>query len=281
MAPSVQRILVGTDGSPSAAEAVAWGGMFARATGAQLTLATVLSPDPAEDDAARAERRRRAEVLLAGDWSARAGDVEGGIRTVVLEGDPRVALLDAATDDDVDALVLGSAGTGWFPALHLGHVAHAVAHHTTVPLVIVPTLAGSLPLERLVLGIDGSAGSQAALNWVARIAPALGAEVIAVHVHVPVPYERLAELAPELEAACAAWTAPLASSDTKYRVLIEAGWPARVIKDVVAREESGLVVVGTRGQGGFEDLRLGSTALQLLHHARVPVAVVPPPPGAA
>lgn len=281
MAPSVQRILVGTDGSPSAAEAVAWGGMFARATGAQLTLATVLSPDPAEDDAARAERRRRAEVLLAGDWSARAGDVEGGIRTVVLEGDPRVALLDAATADDVDALVLGSAGTGWFPALHLGHVAHAVAHHTTVPLVIVPTLAGSLPLERLVLGIDGSAGSQAALNWVARIAPALGAEVIAVHVHVPVPYERLAELAPELEAACAAWTAPLASSDTKYRVLIEAGWPARVIKDVVAREESGLVVVGTRGQGGFEDLRLGSTALQLLHHARVPVAVVPPPPGAA
>ena len=52
--------------------------------------------------------------------------------------------------------------------------------------------------------------------------------------------------------------------------------PAHTLIDCAQRHNSDLIVVGTRGAGGFHGLRLGSVALKILHHATRPVVLVPP-----
>ena len=177
-------ILVGTDGSGPATDALVWGASLARALEAELVVATALAPglagvDPEES----AEQRSRIAQLLDTEWCAPAWATLTGFRTLVLEGDPRTSLLDATASEHADLLVLGSAGTGWFPALHLGHVTHAIAHHTNVPLVVVPGDGHSPMSGPLLVGIDGSPGSAAAIRWVDGLARSLDREVLAVHSH--------------------------------------------------------------------------------------------------
>ncbi len=76
--------------------------------------------------------------------------------------------------------------------------------------------------------------------------------------------------------ACQAWAAPFADSVVTIDTIAEEGLPALVVSDAVRRADAGLLVVGTRGAGGFSGLRLGSVALRLLQHATVPIVVVPP-----
>jgi nucleotide-binding universal stress UspA family protein len=124
----------------------------------------------------------------------------------------------------------------------------------------------------LLVGIDGSPGSAAAIRWVGGLARSLDREVLAVHSQA---FRGAPERRVELERNCADWTAPLRDAGVRTRVLILEGWPSTVITDLEATEHPALVVLGSRGAGGFRDLRLGSVALQLLHRASVPVAIVP------
>ncbi len=52
--------------------------------------------------------------------------------------------------------------------------------------------------------------------------------------------------------------------------------PVKAITEAGVHNRAGLVVVGTRGTGGITGLRLGSTALKVLHHSGLPVVLVPP-----
>ncbi len=270
----MNRVLVGTDGSPPAARGVAWAAGLARALGTEIVVASAVT-ELAGSDAAEANIRDRVAAALDGPWSAPAHGDGLSVTTLVLDGDPRVVLLDAAASQNADVLVLGSAGTSWFPALHLGHVAHAVAHHCTLPVVIVPPGAATTMTGPLLVGVDGSAGSAAAVAWTSRLAPRLGCQVIAVHVQMrertdqPHPDDR------ELERHCDDWAAPLKAAGVPTRIVIAQGWPASAIVDLEAIEAPGLVVLGARGAGGFRDLRLGSVALGVLQRSMVPVAIVP------
>jgi nucleotide-binding universal stress UspA family protein len=76
-------------------------------------------------------------------------------------------------------------GAGGFAHLHLGSVAHHLAHHTRVPLAIVPTSAAGHPVKRIVIGVDGSSGSGAAVAFCAALAPRLAATVVAVYAEEP------------------------------------------------------------------------------------------------
>jgi nucleotide-binding universal stress UspA family protein len=262
----MKRILAGTDGSGPATDGLTWAANLAQALDAELVVATALAPGlPGIDDRDPAEQRNRVAHLLDTQWCTPARAARPELRTLVLEGDPRTALLDAATSEHADLLVLGSAGTGWFPALHLGHVTHAIAHHTNVPLVVVPRDGHSPVSGPVLVGIDGSPGSAAAIAWAGDLALSLDREVLAVH-------SRLWSSRPE---QCAEWTAPLRDAGVRTRVLIIEGWPPNVITDVEATEHPALVVLGARGAGGFRHLRLGSVALQLLQRGHVPVAIVP------
>lgn len=272
----VKRILVGTDGSPAATRGVAWAAGLAGALDAHLAVATVLAPDLGGSGTADlADGRDRIVERLEGSWSAPARASVGQVTTLVLDGDPRAALLDAVSIQQADLLVLGSAGTGWFPALHLGHVAHALAHHCAVALVIVPPGATAEAPRRILVGMDGSAGSAAAVEWAGELAQALRSEVLAAHVHVREAPVEPGQPHAHFDEHCEQWAAPLRSAGITTRIVIAQGWPASAIVDLEVVEGPGLVVLGARGAGGFKDLRLGSVALQVLQRSVVPVAIVP------
>jgi nucleotide-binding universal stress UspA family protein len=117
-----QRILVGTDGSPTAAKAVAQAAAVARSTGASLTVVTAGS-------GSRAER-------VVTDAARSLGDLS--IETKVLAGDAADALVDEAARG-YDLLVVGNKGMAGISRFLLGSVPNKVSHHTPCPLLIVHT----------------------------------------------------------------------------------------------------------------------------------------------
>ena len=140
-----------------------------------------------------------------------------------------------------------------------------------------------MPIERILVGVDGSDDSQRALAWAAELAVALDAEVVAVHAlglleHLspgadPVPSgshrDEIVEVFEEQ------WCAALEGSGVRSRRLVEDGPPAMVVLRLADQLEADLIVMGSRGIGGFDELLLGSTSTQVAHHARVPVTVIP------
>lgn len=121
-----QRILVGTDGSKTAAKAVARAVELAGTTGARLTIMTAAKPDKGQAvvDAAAAEH-------------AGAG-VE--IDTLVVDDAPVPALIDTARSGGYDLLVVGNKGmTGVSRFLRLGAVPNKLSHHLPSSMLIVRT----------------------------------------------------------------------------------------------------------------------------------------------
>jgi nucleotide-binding universal stress UspA family protein len=139
-------------------------------------------------------------------------------------------------------------------------------------------------VTRIVVGVDGSAESQAALRWAVDEARLRGAEVEAVHavdfvpmggypygtgVVDPAIFERagrnLLDHAVDAVDACGL-------AQPIRRTLMTAG-PAGAILE--RAQDADLVVVGSRGRGGFRGLLLGSVAHQVVQHAPCPVVVLP------
>lgn len=144
-------------------------------------------------------------------------------------------------------------------------------------------------MGQIVVGIDDSPGSQGALEWALEEARLRGTNVRMVHV--------IAALGSELS------TAPVdptqddtARAEGAARELLASaleragGEPAGVSVQLAARlgsaarvlveeaGDTGLLVVGSRGQGGFAGLLLGSVSQQAVQHARCPVVVTPGDP---
>ena len=139
-------------------------------------------------------------------------------------------------------------------------------------------------IRRIVVGVDGSESSTAALKWTARLAKTLGSQVIAVYAvdvpaYYPEPYGLPVQFDTEWRAAIESefvnkWCKPLKAAGVKYRAVIEDGRAASVITDVADRENADIVVVGRRGRSGVAELLLGSSSHELVLHSRRPVLVI-------
>ena len=137
---------------------------------------------------------------------------------------------------------------------------------------------------RIVVGVDGSENSKHALEWAARQAGYTGAtlEVIiawdypATYGWVPVPPEDYG-LADYAEKALNETIAAVLGAGTSVKVerRVVQGHAAEVL--VNASEGAELLVVGSRGYGGFADALLGSVSTYAVHHAHGPVTVIRPP----
>lgn len=135
---------------------------------------------------------------------------------------------------------------------------------------------------RIVVGVDGSEGSRRALRWAIEQAAARGAEVQAVMVWQrtfdygrgalwPVDVD-IAKGAGERLAETVAEVASGSPAVTVEQVVAE-GDPGHVLCDYSG--EADLLVVGSRGLGGFAELMLGSVSSKCAHHSRCPILIVP------
>lgn len=136
----------------------------------------------------------------------------------------------------------------------------------------------------IVVGVDGSAASIEALRWAAGTADATGAELAAVTCwDYPPSYGMSAGYGDWNPAADArsivdqAITAafPEPRADT-IRTTVTQGHPAEIL--IEASRNADMLVVGSRGRGGFVGLLLGSVSAYCAEHALCPVVVVRPRP---
>lgn len=142
-------------------------------------------------------------------------------------------------------------------------------------------------MQKIVVGVDNSPGARRALEWALDEAALRDATVVAVHawqlpyvlstplgvVSVPVDEDATAEAEAELAAVIDEVAAAHPGTPVERQVVL--GSPAAALIEEGA--DAQLIVVGSRGRGGFAGLLLGSVSHQLAHHAPCPVVIVPSP----
>jgi nucleotide-binding universal stress UspA family protein len=268
----VNRVLVGTDGSVDGHAALQWAVDLARAANSELVVAEAWRPPFSEvPPGTYEELRDDARHVLEDRSGGIARDAGVSHRALLLEGDPRELLLAAAADVHADLVVVGARGSSSHAhPLHLGSVTHHLVHHTA--LATVPTPVRPSPPARIVLGVDGSPGSAQAVGWCRDLARDLAAEVIAVYSTVTNRPSRGGR--EDLDE----WIHGLRDAGIATRSVVVEDHPVVALTECGVREQADLIVVGTRGTGGFSGLRLGSTALKVLHRSGLPVVLVPSTP---
>jgi nucleotide-binding universal stress UspA family protein len=139
-------------------------------------------------------------------------------------------------------------------------------------------------MSGVVVGVDGSAGAQAALTWAAREAKLRGSTLTLVSAwQLPAGSYGWPTLLPEvlddfktvaaaqIDKACTA--AGSALDGLEVTRAVREGSAVKVL--IEASEGADLLVVGTRGHGGFVGMLLGSVSAQCAHHSRCPLVIVP------
>lgn len=281
-------VVVGVDGSPSAERAVAWAAAEAARRGVALRAVTafgwpseqrarqVVIGEPYRDQLL-AEARRRLE-----EAAAIAGKAAPGLEvtTQVEVGSPITALGSEARGAQL--VVLGDRGLGGLAGLVLGSVAVGLAAHAASPVVIVRGERTAAE-GTVVVGIDGSPVSEAALAFAFDAASAREADLVAVHAWWPTAVDKSLGPMMDWEAVAVEETAVLAERlagwgqkypDVTVRRETVRDTPARAL--VRASRDAQLVVVGSRGRGNAAGLVLGSVSHGVLHASHCPVAIVRP-----
>lgn len=270
------KILVGCDGSQSAFGAFRWATSMAKPLGASVLAVNVYAAEPALNVSWEQGHERALRQLR--EWCR--CDRDGGIRsveTMIVDGEVGPALLATAEHQEVDLIVLGRRGAGGFNGLLIGSAADYIAHYARQPLAILPPEVEAVAPRRILLGLDGARASMEATRWVARVAPALGAKVVAGYVAgVPEGRRRLTETQQRrAERWLDEWCERL--GDVVLEKLVRADrHAADALLAMAADVDADLLVIGTRAIGGLRRIRLGGVTLQLLHHSPVPVIAVPP-----
>jgi nucleotide-binding universal stress UspA family protein len=300
------RVLIATDGSSQAEEAVALAAAQAWPEGSELRVVVVDDgsaaahmvvpgtpivagiPGPGgieaglggapEDPAALAERT--AEGLDGRGWS---------VSSAVLRGRPGSAIVEEGERFAAGVIVVGSRGRGLLQAAALGSVSAEVVDHAGRPVLVAR--AGG-PIRRVLLADDGSAPAGLARQAVAEWPIFANAEIDVVSVtHLTGPlrsaiaptmyrtavidYERtLTEMRAIRGQALDEAVGALEAAGRRAVARPREGDPAHQIIDAAREQEADLVVVGSRGHGGLTRLLLGSVARNVLYGAPCSVLVV-------
>jgi nucleotide-binding universal stress UspA family protein len=284
-------VIVGVDGSEGSIEALRWAAHEAARRGvslhvmtcAQLPIAVEASMVGAGSFAGSSMDAMVHERELVNQRAvdlARSFGLGLSVSGETVLGAPGYALVSASHDDDI-VVTGGTSHPGHLTDL-LGSVATVVTHRAKGAVVVVHGAAGpDYEIGRIVVGVDGSDGGHEALLWAAEEALRSGAQLLVVHGWT-YPYAGLRSAASEprdemrvdamrvLEAATL--TVKDVAPTVKAQAIISEEAPAKAILEAAASAD--LVVVGSRGRGGFASLLLGSVSRTVLQHSPCPVAVI-------
>jgi nucleotide-binding universal stress UspA family protein len=219
------------------------------------------------------------------DAAARLRELVGGrlaVETVVALGPPARGLLDAAADAAL--IVLGHRHLSRLGRVFTGSTTIALAARASCPVVCVPAEWTPTPAQpRVVVGVDGSSGSRAAIGAAFEAASRRGGSVTVLHAwRLPDQYDAVAgspvledEWLQESEIILSEILAGWRDSYPDVPVDVELRYerPAAALTEASAKAD--LVVVGRHGHGGVLGLPLGSIARALVHHSHCPVVLVP------
>lgn len=287
----MKAIVVGADGSRDSTRAVVWAAAEAALRECPLRIVHAVAPWLYDRDVDPRLVSVR-EWLLAGGQDVVAAAVEtartrapgADVAGEVVPGGASRALLEKARDAAM--VVVGGHGVGTVAGLLLGSTALQVVSHATTPAVVVRHME-PVAREEIAVGVDGLPTGEPALAFAFEEAARRKTRLRVVHVWsdpattgpggmTPLVYDPdtvVAEHTRRLNHVLTAWRDEYPEVDVVIEIVH--GRPVRILSGVSARSD--LLVVGTRGHGGFKGLILGSVSHGLLHHAHCPLAVVPSP----
>jgi nucleotide-binding universal stress UspA family protein len=295
--PIRTTIVVGVDGSTSALHAALWAADEAAQRHHPLRLVYANNEFAFGTTGGLAPPQSFFDTMQTAGMQLLA-DVESAIREVHPDLDIRVDLQTAAPvpsllDQTEDALllVLGSRGTGGFRGILVGSTAIAVVAHGDCPVAVIRgATADASPRAEgpVVVGVDGSPTSDAAIATGFDEASWRGTELVAVHAwpecgsdhghsrSLDEDWQQAEQVEKELLAErLAGWQEKY--PDVAVRRVLTQGRPVeRLLEQATGAQ---LMVVGSRGNGGFSGMLLGSTSQALIRHATCPLLVVRPVEG--
>ena len=261
---TAKNVVVGIDGGADCENAIRWGAAEAAAKGVGLQLVHAfvwaefrvpLGPSDVAPGLRAAADKIVAEALDV----AHSFDPGVPITAERVDGFPAPVLLAASRDAEV--IVIGSRATGRAVSLLVGSTGLELAAHAHCPVVVVRPSEDALVGSQVVIGYDGSAAADAAVDF--GLEYARRHELVARIVTV-----RAEDDDHDLTAALRA------REDARTAELIEVtGHPAELLLEWSA--DAQLLVVGSRGRGGFAGLLLGSVSQTMLHQAPCPVTIIP------
>ncbi|MBO2455202.1 universal stress protein [Actinomadura barringtoniae] len=283
------EIVVGTDGSENSLVAIDWAAREAGRRNASLRIVYAIAPwlfdTPVDPGVGAVRDWIRGDGQDVVDRSiARALRAVPDLRVTgaMAEGQPAARLIEEARHAAM--VVVGTRGTSGVSGLLLGSVAFQLVSHAPCPAVVV---RGEEHPEygEIVVGIDGSTESSAAAGFAFEEAALRHARLRAVlawsHPHAsrsgdqqPPVYDAQTVTAGEervLAESLAGWREKYPEVRLVYEVVHAR--PARALAGESARAD--LLVLGSRGRGGFTGLMLGSVGQSMLHLAHCPLTVVP------
>ena len=285
------RVVVGFDGSEASLLTAKWAAAEAQLRGLGLTLINALIPptsggtfgpgmavglDTLEDI------RKAAQATL----DEVAGTLEGpDIQSIVQIGSPTGVLLEAS--ETAALIVVGSRGHGGFKELLLGSVSSQLVAHADCPVIVMRHETDAAN-DQIVVGIDGSPSSNAAVGFAFATASLHKWKVVAVHAWdvpsfdlvimpgtpVPANFDSISDS--EVRLAAEALSGFVAEyPDVEVQQVVTRGNAMRALLE--AAPAAAMIVVGTRGHGQVMSSVLGSVSHGVLHKSKVPVAVVGAP----
>jgi nucleotide-binding universal stress UspA family protein len=281
-------VVVGVDGSPSSDLAVDWAVEEADRRRLPLHLLHVFVQDypmtvglpPRVEDLSTI-----AESVMA-DAAERVARLAPDLRVTaaVHGGSAAKNIIDASTR--ADTVVVGTRGRHGLARVLLGSTAGQVAAHGVCPVVVVrqtPPLARSVD-RRVIVGVDGGGLAHDAVGYAFAQASSRGASLTVAHAWslqyagdaLAVPYTSEVDEEVELSQramvaeAIAGWREKYPDVEVHQQIVRSAA------VELLTKDSAGadLLVVGSRGRGGFAGLLLGSVSRHVLQLAECPVAVV-------
>lgn len=279
------RIVVGIDGSAHGWAALAWAAERANDLGIPLHLVHAFAPDlpmlgfGTTDQTSILDEGKR--LLATATARAHAINPKLTVTTSLPPGFASRALVGASRSATM--VVLGAVGHGLLSRATIGAVAQQVAAHAECPVVIVGHEGHSESTHhRVVVGVDGSPSSKAALHTAFDFAASRDAELVVVHAWEAKGIE---DPTLQTDSSWPAYESHLEQEVTREIATSSAEHSAVKVRHEVVRDSpvaaltqaadtADLVVVGARGTGGFAGLHLGSVSGRLLGRTDCPLVIV-------
>ena len=274
------HVLLATDDSSEARQAVDWLRALPLPDDASVSIVTVATlmdpPSNAQSMSALRQTLRIEASQAAGRAAAILKERWPRVTIVVAEGDARVEILHVADELGADMVVVGARGLGRIKRLLGGSTSLAVARYARCSVAVVPE--GRQTLRRVLVGLDDSSASRAALAFLSRFALAAETSIILLHVlredsrEVSAPNGRRGAEQLQAEAVTV-----LGERRCSVERMVARGDAAGEIVRVARERDVDLVVLGARGLRTLARLFLGSVSEAVLHHAGRPVIVARDP----
>lgn len=272
-------IVVGLDGSANSVAALNCALVEASLRDARLVLCHVREPSRAGGARPRSGAAAR-QLLRHGSEHARRRLPRVEVTSTVLTGNPARQLLRLAAGARM--LVVGACGSDGSHGVRLGPVSDHVARHARRAVIVVPDLGRRAPAAHrraVVVGVDATPDSDAAVRFAVEEAARRGADVRAVHVFDPaeaagLPEQRLRRLRLAAADVVRDRLARHAERHPEVRLCAEvlSGSPGVTLAGAARGSE--LLVLGAHRHRGAEPLTSGVTRSAVLHNAACPVVIV-------